>query len=400
MPTLTPTGIHSFPAIERVRFGQPAAAAVAVEAAQAGAQRVFIMASRTLNTRTEAIREIEAALGERHAGTYDGMPQHTTRSGVSRAALAAQEAGADLIVAVGGGSVIDGAKMVTLCLRHGMTDEHLEALDRFEVKLGDDGKPVRPVFDGPTVRMVAVPSTLNGGEFNAGCLVTDERRKHKQTFFHIHMMPRAIVLDPALTLHTPETLWLGSATRALDHAIEALLSVTPTPLADAVVLSGIARMAAVLPKWQAAPHDLALRAECQIASWLCSYGLSSRGAQGGVMMGPSHAIGHVLGGTCGVPHYHCTPVLMPAVLRWSESATADRQRLLAQALGQPALSASEAFARLVASLGLPANLRAVGVDESRFDEIAKISMHEIFTRGNARQITTPADVREILALAA
>jgi maleylacetate reductase len=117
-------------------------------------------------------------------------------------------------------------------------------------------------------------------------------------------------------------------------------------------------------------------------------------------MGPSHAIGHVLGGTCGVPHYHCTPVLMPAVLRWSEGATADRQRLLAQALGQPTLSASEAFSQLVASLGLPPNLRAVGVDESRFDEIARISMHEIFTRGNARQITTPADVREILQLAA
>ena len=308
--------------------------------------------------------------------------------------------GADLLVAVGGGSVIDGSKMVSLCLRHGFVDEHLEGLDAFETKLSPEGRIVRPSFEGPTVRTIAVPSTLNGGEFNAGCLVTDERHKHKQTFFHAHMMPRIVVLDPALTAFTPESLWLGSATRALDHAIEALLSISPTPQSDAVVLDGIRRMAKVLPKWQADKGNLALRAECQIASWLCSYGLSSRSVHGGVMMGPSHAIGHVLGGTCGVPHYYCTPVLMPAVLRWSAPATEARQALLAEALGHPELSAGDAFARLVASLDLPASLRAVGVESSQFENIARISMGEIFTRGNARKISRPEDVIDILALAA
>lgn len=400
MQTSNASGAHNFPAIERVSFGQPAASVIASEAARLGARRVFLVVSRTLNTTTDLVRQIESALGERHAATFDGIPQHTTRTGVARATAAALRAEADLVVAVGGGSVIDASKMVTLCMRHGMTDEHLEALDPFEVKLGADGRPVRPAFEGPTVRMIAVPSTLNGGEFNGGCLVTDERHRHKQTFYHYHMMPRAIVLDPAMTVHTPESLWLGSATRALDHAIEALLSTTATPLADAVVLGGIARMAAVLPKWQADKDDIALRAECQVASWLCSYGLSSRGPQGGVMMGPSHAIGHVLGGTCGVPHYYCTPVMMPAILRWSEPATAERQHQLARALGHPESSASDAFARLVRSLGLPANLRAVGVDESQFAKIAEISMRELFILGSKRKIQGASDVVDILRLAA
>jgi maleylacetate reductase len=394
------TGAHSFPTLERVHFGRPAAEAIATEAERAGAQRVFIMASRTLHSTTDVVRNIVQALGARHAGTFDGMPQHTTRSGVARAARAAQEVQADLVVAVGGGSVIDGAKMVTLCLRHGFVDDHLEGLDAFETKLSPEGRITRPHFEGPQVRMIAVPSTLNGGEFNAGCLVTDERHHHKQTFFHAHMMPRLIVLDPALTVHTPTHLWLGSATRALDHAIEALLSISPTPLSDTVVLEGIRRMAALLPRWQADPENLELRAACQIASWLCSYGLSSRSVYGGVMMGPSHAIGHVLGGTCGVPHYFCTPVLMPAVLRWSAPATAERQRQLADALGRPGMAAGDAFADLVAQLGLPGNLRAVGVQSDQFDTIARISMGEIFTRGNARRISTPADVLEILNLAA
>ncbi|WP_076997358.1 iron-containing alcohol dehydrogenase [Variovorax sp. KK3] len=393
-------GAHNFASIERVVFGQGAAGVIAAEAARQNAKRVFIVASRTLRTQTGVIRAIEAELGERHAATFDGIPQHTTRSGVARATAAALAADADLVVAVGGGSVIDASKMVTLCMRHGMTDEHLEALDRMEVKLGDDGKPVRPQFDGPVVRMIAVPSTLNGGEFNGGCLVTDERRHLKQTFFHPLMMPRTIVLDPALTLHTPESLWLGSATRALDHAIEALLSTTPTPIADAVVLDGIARMVRALPAWRAEPSSLAARADCQVASWLCSYGLSSRGPQGGVMMGPSHAIGHVLGGSCGVPHYFCTPVMMPAILRWSEPATAGRQRSLAQALGRPEMAAGDAFAELVKTLGLPASLRDVGVDESQFDLIARTSMRELFIHGNARRIAGPGDVMDILRLAA
>jgi alcohol dehydrogenase class IV len=380
------TGAHNFASIERVVFGQPAAAVIAAEATRLGSRRVFIVASRTLRTQTGVIRAIEQALGERHAATFDGIPQHTTRSGVARATAAALAAQADLVVAVGGGSVIDASKMLLLCMRHGMTDEHLEALDRFEVKLGDDGKPVRPVFDGPALRMIAVPSTLNGGEFNGGCLVTDERRKLKQTFFHPLMMPRTVVLDPALTLHTPESLWL--------------LSTTPTPLTDAVVLDGIARMARALPAWRAEPASLAARAECQVASWLCSYGLSSRGQGGGVMMGPSHAIGHVLGGSCGVPHYYCTPVMMPAILRWSEPATAARQRQLAQALGRPGLPAAEAFAELVKTLGLPATLRDVGVDESQFDMIARTSMRELFIHGNARKISGPGEVLEILRLAA
>ncbi|GAA4333983.1 iron-containing alcohol dehydrogenase [Variovorax defluvii] len=394
------TGAHNFASIERVVFGQGAAGVIAAEAARLDARRVFIVASRTLRTQTGVIRAIEAELGERHAATFDGIPQHTTRTGVARATAAALAAEADLVVAVGGGSVVDASKMVTLCMRHRMTDEHLEALDHFEVKLGEDGKPVRPKFDGPAVRMIAVPSTLNGGEFNGGCLVTDERRRLKQTFFHPLMMPRTIVLDPALTLHTPESLWLGSATRALDHAIEALLSTTPTPIADAVVLDGIARMARALPAWRAAPDSLAARADCQIASWLCSYGLSSRGPQGGVMMGPSHAIGHVLGGSCGVPHYYCTPVMMPAILRWSEPATASRQRSLAQALGQPGRAAADVFAELVKTLGLPATLRDVGVGEDQFEMIARTSMRELFIHGNARRIAGPEDVLQILRLAA
>lgn len=399
MQVITP-GTHHFPAMTRVVYGQPAADAVANEVRVADARRVMLLVSSTLNQATNEVRKIEQALGERHAVTVDGIPQHTARTGVAKVTRAALDVGADLLVAVGGGSVIDAAKMTTLCMQHGMVDEHLEQLDAFEIRLDDSGRLVRPVFDGPTVRMIAVPSTLNGGEFNSGCLVTDTRRKHKQTFGHPLMVPKAIVLSSDIPAHTPAPLWLGSATRALDHAIEALLSTTPTPLADAVVLDGIARMVHALRRWKEQPDSAEARAECQVASWLCSYGISSRGPLGGVMMGLSHAVGHVLGGTCGVPHYFCTPVLMPAVLRWTAPETAHRQRLLARALGDGAGVAADLFGAFVRELGLPSRLHDVGVRPEQFDQIAELTMHEIFVHGSARKVRGPQDIVEILQMAA
>lgn len=389
------TGTHLFPAMDRVIFGKPMAEAVSAEAARLGKQRVFLIVSRTLNTQTDAIAKLRTALGERFAGLFDGVPQHTSREVVARATQAALDAQADLLVAVGGGSVVDAAKMISVCMEHRLTDPALEGLDAFETKPGPDGRPIRAEFRGPSVRMIAVPSTLSGGEYNAGCLVTDTQRKLKQTFFHPLMMPLAIVLDPALALHAPETLWIGSGTRAMDHAIEALCSRGGNPLVDAVVLDGIRRMVYALPRSRANPQDAEARRDCQIASWLCSFGLQSR-----VPMGASHAIGHVLGGSCDVPHYLCTPVMMPGILRFNESVTGDAQRLLAAALGHPEKSASDAFRSFAQSLGLPTSLAAVGVGRDQFDLISRNTMTEFFIFSNPRKVRSPQEVLEILELAA
>jgi alcohol dehydrogenase class IV len=168
-----------------------------------------------------------------------------------------------------------------------------------------------------------------------------------------------------------------------------------TPLVDAVVLEGIRRMVEALPRSKANPDDVEARRDCQIASWLCSYGLQSR-----VPMGASHAIGHVLGGTCDVPHYLCTPAMMPGVLKFNEPASQDAQRLLAGALGHPELSASDAFRKFAASLGLPTSLGGVGVGHDQFDLIARNTMTEFFIFSNPRKVRTPEEVLDILALAA
>src|ERR1700716_56520 len=195
-------GSYQYPAMDSVVYGKPAAEGLLEEAERLDARRVFLIASRTLNTRTDEIEKIRTKLGDRYAGTFDGIPQHTTREVVVQAAAHAREARADLIVAIGGGSVVDAAKIILMCIEHEITGQ--EGLDGYETTPERRFGP----FCNPKVRMIAIPSTLSGGEYNSGTLVTDTRRKLKQIFNHPMMMPRTIILDPAITKYTPEKLWL------------------------------------------------------------------------------------------------------------------------------------------------------------------------------------------------
>jgi maleylacetate reductase len=219
-----------------------------------------------------------------------------------------------------------------------------------------------------------VPDLWIGGEYNSGSLVTDTRRKLKQIFNHPMMMPRTIILDPAITKHTPEKLWLGSGTRAMDHGIEAICSIRGNPLVDSVCLSGLRHLHDGLLRTKENPDDAEARVNCQFGSWLSAFGLQAR-----VPMGASHAIGHVLGGTCDVPHYFCTAVMMPSVLRYNRPATEEAQKSIAAALRAPELDASDAFAAGIGKLGLPRTLSEVGVSEDRFRLIGENAMLSIFT---------------------
>jgi len=382
-------GSYQYPTMESVIYGKPAAEALREEAERLDARRVYLIVSRTLNTTTEEIEKIRKALGDRHAETFDGIPQHTTREVVVRVAKQAKDAKADLVVAIGGGSVVDAAKIVLMCMEHEIFEQ--DGLDGFETT------PERRIgpFRTPKVRMVAVPSTLSGGEYNSGTLVTDTRRKLKQIFSHPMMMPRSIILDSSITKYTPEKLWLGSGTRAMDHGIEAICSVRPNALVDAVCLQGLRYLYAGLRRTRSNPDDKEARLNCQLGSWLSAFGLQAR-----VPMGASHAIGHVLGGTCEVPHYFCTAVMMPSVLRYNRSATEAAQKSIAAALGAPDRDASEVFAAFIAELGLPKRLAEVGVGEDRFELIGRNAMLSIFTRANPQPIREPGDVVKILRLAA
>jgi len=387
-------GRIAFGEMEAVTFGRPAAEAVAEEVRRAGADRVFLMTSGTLNRTTDEIARVRRALGNRCAGLFDQMPPHTPRHAVIAAAEAAREAGADLIATIGGGSVTDGAKAVQLCLANDI--RNAEAFDDYRPVAGPDGAVGPPPhYKAPMVRQITAPTTLSAAEFSAISGVTDERRRVKELFRHPLVIPRAVMLDPAITVHTPEWLWLSTGIRAVDHCVEGICSAEANPYADAQALHGLSLLARGLPRVKADAGDIEARLDCQLGSWLSMGPLAC-----GVPMGASHGIGYVLGAMFDIPHGHTSCIMLPAVMRWNKSANAERQALVAAAMGDPGEDAGEALDQFIAGLGMPRSLGAVKIRPESFAKIAEQAMGTPWVPKNPRPIPGPAQVREILELAA
>jgi maleylacetate reductase len=128
--------------------------------------------------------------------------------------------------------------------------------------------------------------------------------------------------------------------------------------------------------------------------------LAMSGAGAGQGLGASHAIGHTLGGSYGVPHGITSCIALPAVLRWNEGVADERQALVANLLGSKRGSASQAVKGLATSLGLPTDLKSVGIGPDKFQAIAEHTMHDRGVRSNPRPIKGPEDIVEILKIAA
>ncbi|MDN5003056.1 iron-containing alcohol dehydrogenase [Bradyrhizobium sp. GCM10027634] len=375
-------------AIEEVVFGHPATEAIVAQMDRLGTSRAFLMVSGTLNRQTDEISKIVQALGPRCAGLFDAMPAHTPREAVIAATNAARAVDADLIVTVGGGSITDGAKAVQLCLANGI--DAIEGIDRIRVHKG-----VAPEMTAPTVRQISVPTTIAGGEFSSIAGVTDRSTHVKQMLRHPLTVPRATILDPAITVHTPEWLFLSTGVRAIDHCVEAICSHETHPYADAQSVKGLAMLADALPRVKADPKDLDARMDAQIGTWLSMGALAA-----GVPMGASHGIGYVLGAAFDVPHGHTSCVMLPAVMRWNASANAEQQMIVAAAMGFPGHNAADVLDAFIRSLGMPRRLADVRVSPEHFDGIAEQAMRTNWIPRNPRKIENPAQIREILDLAA
>ena len=171
------SGVYRFPAMESVIFGKRFDEALAQEINRIDARAVFILASGTLSRTTDTVDRLRHMLGNRCADVCAKIGPHTPRIDVVAAANAARETGTDLIVTLGGGSVTDAAKMVGLCLGNGLT-EPLQ-LDNYRARIAADGTIRRPEVGAPSIRSIAIPTTLSAGEYTASAGCTDTARHVK-----------------------------------------------------------------------------------------------------------------------------------------------------------------------------------------------------------------------------
>lgn len=388
-------GTHHFPLQERVVYGKPAAEAVVAEVAALGLDRVYVMSTRSLSGDGGLATRIAAALGPRCAGLYGGVTAHSPREAVIDGAALARAAKAQLLIAVGGGSVIDATKAMLLCLWHNLTTtDAMDPYRRGGAKASHLEQSRRPPGMEHAIRMLAVPTTYSAAEFTDAAGITNKVRGGKEGFDHPLFIPQVVVLDPAGTLDTPAELLLSTGVKALDHAVERFCTPNAHPYSDATASEAIRLVARALPGIKARPGDLEPRLEGQLGMWM-----SITGAAEGIGIGASHGIGHILGGRFRIPHGITSCVMLPAVLRWNAAVNGERQKRISALMGAPDRAASDLVRELVAGLGLPTRLRDIGIKRDDFAAIAEHSMQDPAVPANPRKIGGHQDIVEILELA-
>jgi maleylacetate reductase len=323
-------------------------------------------------------------------GVFADIGAHSPREGVVAGAAEARRLNADLLVALGGGSVIDATKVMQLCLWAGL--ERVDQLDAYRAGRGPDRVDVTKIPAG--VRMIAIPTTLSAAEFTPFAGVSDTARHAKEGYTHPLLAPRAVILDPAMARATPRELWLSTGMKAVDHAVEQLCHPVRAPYADALAADGLARLNTGLMACQDGPTDPEAVQECQFGMWLAISGVGS-----GRGMGPSHAIGHTLGGSYGVPHGITSCVVLPAVLEWCAQRGQGGQAVVSRLLGAGGAPAGDLVRGLVKGLGLPSDLKSVGIGREHFQAIAEHTLHDAGVRNSPRPIAGAADIVEILEIA-
>jgi maleylacetate reductase len=373
---------------EKVIYGMPAAECVSSEAARLGVKKVFVLTTRSLAD-GPLVNAICRGLGDRFVGVYEKISSHTQRLDVIAATQAARQAGADLLVAVGGGSVIDATKVVQIGLTAGLNST--QDLDAFVTGMRLSQESATP---SGGIRSIAVPTTLSAAEFTAFAGVTDERRGIKEIFHYEFQIPKVVILDPAATLFTPQSLFLSTGVRAIDHCVETFCSPGANPFSDAYSVNALRILSTALPGVVAAPEDLTLRLQCQFAMWM-----SIQGPATGVPIGASHGIGRILGSLYGVPHGKTSCILLAPVLRWNSSINGAKQDELMERLGLGGQKLPDMVKHLVNLLGEPGTLRQVGVTRPQFEELALKCFESGFLAHNPRHLVDATDVMAILELA-
>jgi maleylacetate reductase len=209
---------------------------------------------------------------------------------------------------------------------------------------------------------VAIPTTLSGAEWAHRVGVTDEGLGRKRGFADPSTVPPVVILDPQATVYTPETLWLSTGIRALDHAVEGYLYGGDHPITDVTGLEGARRLMEYLPLSKREPEDLEMRLELLLAAWLAYFGPTN------TPMGLSHELGRRIGASYDVPHGITSCVILAASLQvLKDQIPYERWSGLSEALGgEP----PERVGSLVRELGLPGSLREVGVPGEDLESIA------------------------------
>ena len=362
--------------------------------AKLGVERAMVVCGPTILASCNVVQRVQDALGQRYVGLYSSVAPHSPVETVQEAVALAKEMQPDVLVSVGGGSTHDTTKGIAMLLAEG-GDIH-----DWEVIFEPPNRVTYPDTPHEKLPIVSVPTTMGGAELSrGGGGFTDKRLGRKILLSGQGTGHRVVIIDGEALATTPMRIQLATGIGQLRIAIESVYSTGHNPIGDALSLHAIGMLAEYLPRCPEGDIDVLLNTKTAAGC----LPMLAMGAVGG--LGLNTAIAHHVGGLYDVPHGEANAILLPHTMRFNLDASADRQKLIAEAMGvdtagmtdeEAGLAASDAVARLCRALDLPETLRDVGVPEEGLEFIAAATLHDRGLATNPKPISDAGPVIEVL----
>ena len=359
-----------------------------------GASRAMITCGPTILSACDVVPRVQKTLGSRYVGTYSGVAPHSPVETVEAGAAMAQETQPDVFISVGGGSTHDTTKAIAVLLGEGGD------IRDYAIIFEPPDKITVPPTPSPKVPIISVPTTMGCAEFSrGGGGVTDLAQGRKLSIAGEGVTHRTVVIDGQALATTPLRILVSTAIGQLRIAIETVYSTGSNPIGDGMALHAIRLLFQNLPHCKDGDIDtlLATKTACAMASL---------GSFGG--LGLNTATCHHVGGLYDVPHGEANAILLPHSMRFNLDACADRQRLIAEAIGvasstmtdeEAGLAAADAVDELCRELELPRTLREVGVPEDGLEYIATATLQDRSLSTNPKQVVDAGPIMEVLRAA-
>ena len=367
-------------------FGAGSRKVIADEVAKRGYKKALIVTDKELVKFGVAAQVTDVLKG---AGipfeVFDEVKPNPTVKNVKAGVAAFRAAGADFMVAIGGGSSMDTSKAVGIIINNPQF-ENVVSLEG----VADTKKKSVPVIALPTTAGTAAEVTIN-------YVITDEENKKKMVCVDPNDIPTLAIIDPELMLSMPRGLTASTGMDALTHAIEGLITLGAWEMSDMFELKAIEMIAKWLPKAVETPSDIEARDGMATAQYIAGMAFSNVG------LGLVHGMAHPLGAYYDIPHGVANALLLPFVMEYNKEAAKAKYRSIAQAMcvdtsemndDQAAQAAVDAVKALALRVRIPQHLSELGVKEADLMTLAKAAYADVCTPGNPRK-TSVEEIFEV-----
>lgn len=346
-------------------FGAGGTKDVSIELEECGVSKALLVTDKILRESTDLPDRVRSALGDKCVGVYDDVPSDSGVDTVEKGTELARKNGADCLVSVGGGSVIDTAKGMAILLTEGGKLRDHQGVQNLSGKL---------------IPHIVIPTTAGtGSEVTNAAVIKDHEGHRKLLFWDNHLMPDVAILDPEVTRTLPPFLTAATGMDALSHAVEGIHAEQRNPTSDANALHAIRLISRYLERAVKDGNDMLARGQMLIAASLG--GLAFANSSVGLV----HAMAHTVGAQFGVHHGLANSIFMPHVIRFNAEECADLYVPVAEALGiqtvgksdeEAAEAAAQHIFDLAGRIGLKQRLGDADVPEDALAGLSDATLYD------------------------